>query len=73
MKNIISISFFITTVFPCAVCYGDPNHPVTEGMNSAILFLLFVTAFVLLCIAASMIVLIKRTKKIELTRSINDR
>jgi len=58
-------------VYPCAVCYGDPNHPVTEGINNAVLFMLFITAFVLLCIATSMYVLVRRTKKIETTRRVN--
>ena len=73
MKYIILIFSFINILLSCAVCYGDPNHPVSEGMNNAILFLLFVIAFVLLCIATSIAILIKRTKKVELTRSVNDR
>ena len=67
--------FFIlmNIVLPCAVCYGDPNHPVTEGMNSAIIFLLFVTLFVLLCIGTSIVILMQKTKKIELKRRVDDR
>jgi len=31
----------------CPSCYGDPQSPMTEGMNAAILFLLGVTGTVL--------------------------
>ena len=60
-------------LYPCAVCYGAPDHPVTQGMNNAVIFLLFTIIFVLSCIAASILILIKRTKAIEIKRSINDR
>tara|TARA_B100000959_G_C14569662_1_gene455282 strand:+ start:145 stop:306 length:162 start_codon:yes stop_codon:yes gene_type:complete len=51
------------------VCYGAPDHPVTEGMNNAVIFLLSTITFVLSCIGASMFILIKRTKAIEIKRS----
>ena len=73
MRNLSILCIFFNIVVPCAVCYGDPNHPVTEGMNSAIIFLLFVTLFVLLCIGTSITMLIQRTKKIELKRRLDDR
>jgi len=63
----------INSIFPCAVCYGAPDHPVTEGINNAVIFLLFITSFVLLCIGTSIFLLIKKTKKVELTRSLHDR
>ena len=63
----------INSIFPCAVCYGAPDHPVTEGINNAVIFLLFITSFVLLCIGTSIFLLIKKTKKVELTRSLDDR
>ena len=63
----------INSIFPCAVCYGAPDHPVTEGINNAVIFLLFVTSFVLLCIGTSIFMLIKKTKKVELIRSLHDR
>ena len=62
----------INSIYPCAVCYGAPDHPVTQGMNDAIIFLLFTIVFVLSCIGASIFVLVKRSKAIELRRSIND-
>tara|TARA_Y100001970_G_scaffold41940_1_gene52103 strand:- start:7229 stop:7405 length:177 start_codon:yes stop_codon:yes gene_type:complete len=56
-------------VYPCAVCYGAPDHPVTQGMNNAVLFLLFIIVFVLSCVAGSIIILMKRAKLAEIKRS----
>ena len=61
--------FFITGLYPCAVCYGAPDHPVTQGMNNAVIFLLVIISFVLTCIASSIYILIKRTQAIEIKRS----
>ena len=70
LARLIIITILTANIlFPCAVCYGAPDHPVTQGMNNAIMFLLFVVAFVLSCIGASMYVLIKRTKALEIKRS----
>lgn len=69
MIKLILTIFFLSTIYPCAVCYGAPDHPVTQGMNNAIMFLLFVISFVLTCIASSIYILMKRTKAIELKRS----
>ena len=41
MNHLILLLMLISNLYPCAVCYGAPNHPVTQGMNNAILFLLF--------------------------------
>jgi len=69
MKIVIILSLFICNLFPCAVCYGAPEHPVTQGMNNAVMFLLFVITFVLTCIGSSIYILIKRTKAVEIKRS----
>ena len=53
----------INSIYPCAVCYGAPDHHVTEGINNAVIFLLFITSFVLLCIGTSIFMLIKKNKK----------
>ena len=81
LKNILIFNMYklvVTIVllsfsYPCAVCYGAPDHPVTQGMNNAVIFLLFTIVFVLSCIAASILILIKRTKTIEIKRSLDDR
>ena len=31
----------------CAVCFGDPSSPLTQGYNFAVIFLLVVTVLVL--------------------------
>ncbi len=69
MSKFFLIIILISTLYPCAVCYGAPDHPVTEGMNNAVIFLLSTITFVLSCIGASMFILIKRTKAIEIKRS----
>ena len=69
MSKFFLIVILISSLYPCAVCYGAPDHPVTEGMNNAVIFLLSTITFVLSCIGASMFILIKRTKTIEIKRS----
>ena len=69
MNRLILLLILISNLYPCAVCYGAPDHPVTQGMNNAILFLLFIVTFVLLCIVASILVLMKRAKVVEIKRS----
>ena len=69
MNRLILLLILISNLYPCAVCYGAPDHPVTQGMNNAIFFLLFVITFVLSCIAGSIFILIKRTKTVEIKRS----
>jgi len=69
MKYLILLIILISSLYPCAVCYGAPDHPVTQGMNNGILFLLFIVVFVLSSIAGSIIVLMKRAKSLEIKRS----
>ena len=69
MSKFFLIIILISSLYPCAVCYGVPDHPVTEGMNNAVIFLLSTITFVLSCIGASMFILIKRTKAVEIKRS----
>ena len=69
MKYLILLIVLISSLYPCAVCYGAPDHPVTQGMNNGILFLLFIVVFVLSSIAGSIIVLMKRAKSVEIKRS----
>ena len=49
-------------VFPCAVCYGNPNSPMTHGMNMGVLTLLGFISFVLSIIVYSIITLSIRKK-----------
>ena len=69
MYRFFLIIILISSLYPCAVCYGAPDHPVTQGMNNAIIFLLSTIAFVLSCIGVSIFMLMKRAKTIEIKRS----
>tara|TARA_B100000579_G_scaffold432423_1_gene449217 strand:+ start:519 stop:737 length:219 start_codon:yes stop_codon:yes gene_type:complete len=62
---IIASIFIFNVLSACAVCYGAPDHPVTQGLNKAILFLLGTIVFVLSCIMYSIFVLIKRSKNVQ--------
>ena len=69
MRNMHFFIFLLSltnVVFSCAVCYGDPTHPVTIGMTKAIWFLLGVICFILSCIAYVMINLIRKNKEINI-------
>ena len=72
MDKILYI-LLLSSIYPCAVCYGAPEHPVTQGMNNAIIFLLLTIVFVLSCIGGSILILIRRAKAVEIQRSSNDR
>ena len=73
MNKLVYILLMLSSIYPCAVCYGAPDHPVTQGMNNAVMFLLLTIIFVLSCIGASILILIKKAKAVEIKRSINDR
>ncbi len=47
----------------CATCFGDPNSPMTRGMNLAILTLLGITGFVLSGFAALIVALVRRARR----------
>ena len=70
MNHSILLLILISALYPCAGCgCGTGEPPVTQGMNNAVIFLLSTITFVLSCIGASMFILIKRTKAIEIKRS----
>ena len=73
MNKVFYIFLLLSSIYPCAVCYGAPEHPVTQGMNNAIIFLLLTIVFVLSCIGGSILILIRRAKAVEIQRSSNDR
>ena len=68
MNHLILLTTIISFLYPCAVCYGAPDHPVTQGMNNGIMFLLFIVVFVLSSIVGSILVLMKRAKAVELEK-----
>ena len=57
MYRLFLIIILISSIYPCAVCYGAPDHPVTQGMNNAVIFLLSTITFVLSCIGFATVVI----------------
>jgi H+/Cl- antiporter ClcA len=51
-----------TALLACATCFGDPDSPMTKGMNVGVLVLLFVCGVVLGAIGAFFLYLFKRSK-----------
>ena len=66
IKHTAFISILVLNILSaCAVCYGAPDHPVTQGLNKAILFLLGTITFILSCVIYGIFSLIKRSKNIQ--------
>ena len=60
----ILTTFAPSILFPCAVCYGDPESPMNHGMNMGVLTLMGFIGFVLCIIAFSIVTISIRTKKV---------
>ncbi len=65
VKFIPIIILFSNVLFPCAVCYGNPESPMSHGMNMGVLTLMGFIGFVLFIIAYSIISIAIRTKNIN--------
>ena len=65
--KLLSIIFSLIPglLFPCAVCYGNPEAPMTHGMNMGVLTLLGFIIFILLVVAYSIFIISMRTKKLN--------
>ncbi len=66
----MKLIFYFILIIPsslsaCSVCFGDPDSPMVQGMNDAILFLLCVTALVLSSIGYMIYNIRKRIIMIE--------
>lgn len=59
---LIILSFFPGFIYPCAVCYGDPESPMAQGMNMGVLTLIGFIGFVLLIIASSILIFALKSK-----------
>jgi len=59
----IILSLIPGMLFPCAVCYGNPEAPMTHGMNMGVLTLLGFIIFILITVAFSIFTISMRTKK----------
>ena len=64
-KLIPIIILLSSVVFPCAVCYGNPESPMSHGRNMGVLTLLGFIGFVLLIVVYSIITISIRTKNIN--------
>ena len=62
---IIILTIIPGLLFPCAVCYGDPESPMSHGMNMGVLTLLGFIFFVLAIIIYSIVSISIRTKNIN--------
>ena len=66
LAKFISIIILLSNVvFPCAVCYGNPESPMSHGMNMGVLTLLGFIGFILCAVAYSIISISIRTKNIN--------
>jgi len=64
-KLIPIIILLSSVVFPCAVCYGNPESPMSHGMNMGVLTLLGFIGFVLCVVVYSIVSISIRTKNIN--------
>ena len=61
----IILSLIPGVLFPCAVCYGNPEALMSHGMNMGVLTLLGFIIFILFIVAASIFTISMRTKKLN--------
>tara|TARA_B100001123_G_C14334170_1_gene640393 strand:- start:110 stop:331 length:222 start_codon:yes stop_codon:yes gene_type:complete len=64
-RLILIFIFSLNILLPCAVCYGNPESPMAQGMNMGILTLMGFIGFVLCIIAYSIVSISLRTKNNE--------
>ena len=62
VKFITIIILFPGVLFPCAVCYGNPDSPMSHGMNMGVLTLLGFIGFILCMVLFSIFSIANRTK-----------
>ena len=58
----IILSLIPGMLFPCAVCYGNPEAPMSHGMNMGVLTLLGFIGFILCTVLFSIFYISNRTK-----------
>ena len=72
VKFIPIIILFSNVLFPCAVCYGNPESPMTHGMNMGVLTLLAFIGFILFMVLFSIFSISIRTKKLLIPKEKDD-
>ena len=65
IKFLTILVILYNNLYACAVCYGDPNSPMTHGMNMGIITLLFFIGFILSVVLFCIITLYIKSKKME--------
>jgi hypothetical protein len=55
--------FWTNAAWACSVCFGDPDHQMSKGVNMAVLVLLFIIVGVLALFGAFIFYLWRRSKK----------
>ena len=68
VKYITIIILSSSVLFPCAVCYGNPESPMTHGMNMGVLTLMGFIIFILCVIVYSIITISIRTNKLIINK-----
>ena len=58
----IILSLIPGVLFPCEVCYGNPEAPMSHGMNMGVLTLLGFIGFILCTVLFSIFYISNRTK-----------
>ena len=64
VRFITIIILFSSILFPCAVCYGNPDSPMSHGMNMGVITLLAFIGFILFMVLFSIFSISIRTKKL---------
>jgi hypothetical protein len=64
VKFISIIILFSSVLFPCAVCYGNPDSPLIDGMNMGVLTLMGFIGFILCMVLFAIFSISNRTKNI---------
>jgi len=74
LKKAVVFSLFLSPkiMFACATCFGDPNSNAGKGMDMAILTLLGIIGPILFAIAAGIISIGLKSKKINQDLTKND-
>lgn len=65
IRLIVTSLSFLSILLPCAVCYGNPEDPMSKGMNMGVLTLMGFIIFILSIIAYSIFSLFLKSKKIQ--------
>ena len=70
--SVILLAILYELTYACSTCYGDPNSNAGKGMDMAIITLLGVISPILIAIAAGIISIGLKSKKINQNTLSND-